>query len=145
MNCWIIPVAWDATHPSMIQSLRSGCVQRCSEKSISFQVLFRALELNEKIFSSHKQMLRAWMRWPAVPPLINDLHTFCFALYGNGTEIRTWCRRCHRISSRRRPSVFLRRPTTNWFCWREVNCHKPPERPILGTSRFTLPALCKAN
>ena len=60
--------------PSMIPSLRSGCVQRCSEKSISFQALFWALELNEKIFSPHKQALSERMRWAAVL-LINQYLT----------------------------------------------------------------------
>ena len=41
-------------------------MQRCSEKSISFQALFRALELNEKTFSPHKQALGVRIRWPAV-------------------------------------------------------------------------------
>jgi hypothetical protein len=44
-------------HPSMIPSLRSGCVQRCSEKSISFRDLLWALEWNGKKFSPHKQGL----------------------------------------------------------------------------------------
>src|SRR5580658_7444751 len=52
----------------MFPSPRSECVQRCSEKSISFQALYRALELNEKIFSAHKPALRGEMWWPAVPP-----------------------------------------------------------------------------
>src|SRR6266705_1075954 len=56
-------------HPSMIPRLRSGCVQRGSEKSISFRALFWALELNEKIFSPHKQALNSRIRWPAVPPI----------------------------------------------------------------------------
>jgi hypothetical protein len=51
INCWIIPVDWYAIHPSMIPSLRSECVQRCSEKFISFRALFWALELNEKMLS----------------------------------------------------------------------------------------------
>jgi hypothetical protein len=33
--------------------------------------------------------LWSWVRVPAVPPLVNDLRTFCVALYGNGTEIST--------------------------------------------------------
>lgn len=57
-------------HPLMLPSLRSVCVQRCSEKSISFQALFRALELNKKIFSPHRQALRVRMWWPAVPPFM---------------------------------------------------------------------------
>ena len=56
-------------HPSMIPSLRSGCVQRCSEKSTSLRALFWTLELNKKIFSPHKQALRMRMRWPAVLPI----------------------------------------------------------------------------
>jgi len=38
----------------------------CSEKSTSFQALFWALELNEKMFSPHKQALGVRIRWPAV-------------------------------------------------------------------------------
>ena len=57
------------TAPSMIPSPRSGCVQRCSEESTSFRALFWALELNEKIFSLHKQALNSRIRWPAVTPL----------------------------------------------------------------------------
>ena len=51
----------------------SGCVQRCSEKAISFQALFRALELNKKIFSPHKQTLTVRIRRSAVPLFI-DIH-----------------------------------------------------------------------
>jgi hypothetical protein len=43
-------------HPSMFPSLRSGCVQRCS-------ALFRALELNKKIFSPHKQALLSALKF----------------------------------------------------------------------------------
>ena len=59
----------DRQNQFFLPSLRSGCVQRCSEKSISFRVLFWALEWNEKIFSPHKQALRDGIRWPAVPPI----------------------------------------------------------------------------
>src|SRR6266436_7501390 len=64
---WSSDVCSSDLHPSMIPSIRSGCVQRCSEKSISSQALFGALELNKKIFSPHKQALSERMRWPAVP------------------------------------------------------------------------------
>src|ERR1700720_3450898 len=63
-------------HPSMILSLRSGCVQRCSEKSTSFRALFWALEWTEKMFSPHKQELRAGMRRPAVPLINQQLRPF---------------------------------------------------------------------
>jgi hypothetical protein len=43
-------------------------VRKCSKKSTLFQALFWALELNEKIFSPHKQALKSRIRWPAVPP-----------------------------------------------------------------------------
>jgi hypothetical protein len=49
-------------------SIPEADVRRCPEKSMSFQALIWALELNQKIFSSHKQMFRARMWWPAVPP-----------------------------------------------------------------------------
>jgi len=47
----------------------SAGIRGYSEKSTSFQALFWALELNEKIFSPHKQALSERMRWPAVPLL----------------------------------------------------------------------------
>src|SRR5258708_39788543 len=76
------PPALRLDHPSMIPSLRSGCVQRGSEKSTSFRALFWALELNKKIFSLHKQVLSSRIRWPAVPiPTFNCYKSIIYTVY----------------------------------------------------------------
>jgi hypothetical protein len=49
------------------RSISEAGVRKCSKKSTCAWGLFWALVLCKKIFSSHKQTLRARMRWPAVP------------------------------------------------------------------------------
>jgi hypothetical protein len=63
-------------------SISETDVRRCPEKSRLFSALIWVLELNRKIFSAHKQMLRVRMWCPVVPPLPHVLglplhHSFC--------------------------------------------------------------------
>jgi len=57
-------------------SISEADVRRYPEKSRLFSALIWVLELNRKIFSSHKQALSERMRWPAVPLFIDKSNTW---------------------------------------------------------------------